>query len=76
MLAGMAMSTQVFHFDEGANSVDTVTRLDIDSSTRTLIDQNDRQVLLHGVNVVYKVAPYIPSDGSWDPEDTLDDKDI
>lgn len=40
------------------------------------VDQYDRQVIMHGVNVVYKVAPYIPSDGAFDIEDSLNDEDI
>ena len=40
------------------------------------IDDDGRAVLLHGVNVVYKVPPYIPSDGAFDPQDSLNDEDI
>lgn len=32
--------------------------------------------MLHGVNVVYKVDPYIPSDEGFDGEDSLNDEDI
>jgi len=41
-------------------------RIDIDSGSRTFKDAEGRQVLFHGVNVVYKVDPYIPSDGDFD----------
>ena len=53
-----------------------ISRLDIDSVNRTFVDQDHRQVMLHGVNVVYKVDPYIPSDGAFDIEDSLNDEDI
>jgi endoglycosylceramidase len=78
MLAAVAASSQVFNIQDTLNSTtaEGVSRLDIDSSSRFFIDQDDRQVLLHGVNVVYKVTPYIPSTGDWDTEDSLDDHDI
>ncbi len=39
-------------------------------------DQANRTVLLHGVNVVYKVDPYIPSSDSFNPELSLTDDEI
>jgi len=40
-------------------------------------DSFNRTVIFHGVNVVYKVPPYLPSlDGEWDPEHSLNRKDI
>jgi aryl-phospho-beta-D-glucosidase BglC (GH1 family) len=33
-------------------------------------------VLFHGVNVVYKMDPYIPSQGAFDPENSLNEQDI
>lgn len=33
-------------------------------------------VILHGVNVVYKVDPYIPLNETWDSQLSLNDKDI
>lgn len=44
---------------KGPISIDTVNRL--------LIDQHKRSVLLHGVNIVYKVDPYVPSTDAFDP---------
>ena len=77
MLAAVAASSQVFNIKDTLNTTaEGVSRLDIDSSSRFFVDQDDRQVLLHGVNVVYKVDPYIPSTGDWDTEDSLDDHDI
>jgi hypothetical protein len=53
-----------------------LARLSVNPETRMLVDENGRSVLLHGVNVVYKVAPYIPSDGEFDVNDSLNDYDI
>mmetsp|Transcript_31729 Transcript_31729/g.42956 ORF Transcript_31729/g.42956 Transcript_31729/m.42956 type:complete len:165 (+) Transcript_31729:86-580(+) len=41
-----------------------------------LENEEGETVILHGVNVVYKVAPYIPSDGEFDPNLSLNDFDI
>jgi hypothetical protein len=38
----------------------------IDPSTRMIRDADGAAVIFHGVNVVYKVDPYIPSDGDFD----------
>lgn len=38
----------------------------IDSTNRIIIDNQNRMVLLHGVNVVYKVPPYIPDTQTFD----------
>jgi len=51
-------------------------KLHVDPSSRTLRDENDRQVTLHGVNVVYKMAPYIPDTDKFDAQDSLADEDI
>lgn len=39
-------------------------------------DEHGRQVLFHGVNVIYKIAPFIPSDGNFTIDTSLDDEDI
>lgn len=41
-----------------------------------MIDEHGRSVLLHGVNVVYKVDPFIPSEGAFDSNDSLNKEDI
>ena len=48
----------------------------IDTSTRTLRDTHDRQLTFHGVNVVFKIDPYIPEVDTFDPENSLSSKDI
>lgn len=56
-----------------AKHTDQVT---IDPETRMFIDKEGRSILFHGVNVVYKVDPFIPSDGAFDGNDSLNDEDI
>ena len=51
-------------------------RIDVDTEHRTFVDAQGRQVLFHGVNVVYKVDPYIPSTGEFDSQNSLNDEDI
>ena len=51
-------------------------KVSIEPESRTILDNEGRALLLHGVNVVYKVDPFIPSDGEFDPEDSLNDEDI
>jgi hypothetical protein len=58
-------------------SQETVTsknQVYIDSKEQVLRDPEGRQVLFHGVNVVYKVDPYIPTykaDEKFDDQDSL-----
>ena len=48
----------------------------VNNKTRMLEDAQGRSVIFHGVNVVYKVAPYIPSNGTFDPDLSLTNEDI
>jgi endoglycosylceramidase len=49
----------------------------VNTTTRFMVDSARRSVLLHGVNVVYKVDPYIPTTNStFDPQLSLNDDDI
>ena len=48
----------------------------IDPSERKFVDALGRQILFHGVNVVYKVDPYIPSVDTFDSQNSLNDEDI
>ena len=57
-------------------AVEAFSRVSINPDTRMFLDSEGRTLLFHGVNVVYKIAPYIPSDGSFDPNDSLNDWDI
>ena len=51
-------------------------RLRVDPETRFVVDSHGRTVLLHGVNAIYKVDPYIPSQGDFDPQNSLNTEDI
>ena len=55
---------------------DVSKRIDIDTENRSFVDAQGRQVIFHGVNVVYKVDPYIPSSGDFDSQNSLNDEDI
>jgi|LakMenE18May11ns_1017448.scaffolds.fasta_scaffold8861128_1 hypothetical protein len=47
-------------------------KISIDSASRSIVDETGRQILFHGINAVYKMAPYIPTiDGAWTPQDSL-----
>ena len=49
----------------------------INIKDRHFVTEDQRQVLFHGVNVVYKVDPYLPStEGAFDAHDSLNDQDI
>jgi len=39
-------------------------------------DHHGRSVLFHGVNIVYKVDPYIPNNDKFDPQTSMTDEDI
>ena len=39
----------------------TNAKVSVDSANRKIRDAEGRDLLLHGVNVVYKVDPYIPT---------------
>ena len=41
-----------------------------------MVDDFGRQLLFHGVNVVYKIPPFYPSRDSFDPDNSLCTEDI
>ena len=46
----------------------------VDPSTRAIRDPEGRHLIFHGVNVVYKLPPYIPTHEEhtpWDKDDSL-----
>jgi len=51
-------------------------RIGVNPATRQFVDDEGRSVIFHGVNVVYKMDPYIPSTGEFDPANSLNDEDI
>jgi endoglycosylceramidase len=49
----------------------------LDPKTRSLRDKDGRHLILHGVNVVYKMHPYIPTmNGSFSTQDSLVEFDM
>ena len=72
-LANMALASNIPSFN---STEPTSKKIDIDTEHRILIDSSGRQVIFHGVNVVYKVDPYIPSNGVFDSQLSLNDEDI
>jgi endoglycosylceramidase len=48
----------------------------VDPSVRAIRDNHDRHTVFHGVNVVYKVKPYIPDLNNFDSQDSLSQRDI
>ena len=53
-----------------------MARIAVNPQTMSLVDEYGRNILFHGVNVVYKIAPYIPSDSDFDIGDSLNAEDI
>jgi endoglycosylceramidase len=51
-------------------------RISIDTKSRQLKDGSGRSVIFHGVNVVYKVDPYIPDKDNFDSQLSLTDKEL
>jgi hypothetical protein len=51
-------------------------RFYIDQETQTLRTPEGRHTIFHGVNAVYKVAPYIPISDEYDSQDSMTDIDI
>ena len=48
----------------------------IDASTHAIRDPYGRHTILHGVNAVYKVPPYISERKEFSPDDSFTDGDI
>jgi len=51
-------------------------KMTIDSKERVMRDPKGRHTIFHGVNVVYKIPPYIPDAQVYDAQNSLNDKDI
>ena len=51
-------------------------RISINPQARQMIDESRRSVIFHGVNVVYKVDPYIPDRENFDSQLSLTDKEL
>jgi hypothetical protein len=56
------LSGAAIYFSSAVSSVDALGKFTIDPVDRVIRDSFDRHVILHGVNVVYKVDPYLPDE--------------
>ncbi|CAF1626826.1 unnamed protein product, partial [Didymodactylos carnosus] len=50
--------------------------IQVDPKTQQFVDEYGRVRIFHGVNVVYKVPPYIPQLTGFTPQDSLSDIDL
>ena len=50
--------------------------IQVDPSTRQLVDGEGRQRYFHGVNVVVKGPPWIPEASSFDPKSSFVEEDM
>eukprot|EP00347_Sterkiella_histriomuscorum_P017920 403347472 len=48
----------------------------INTNTRQIVDKYGRASIFHGVNVVYKLPPYLPIRNKFNADDSLTDKEI
>eukprot|EP00727_Mastigamoeba_balamuthi_P001230 m51a1_g11103 putative cellulase (glycosyl hydrolase family 5) subfamily protein (512) ;mRNA; r:55237-57808 len=48
----------------------------VDRSSRRFVDSAGRQRIFHGVNAVYKTAPWLPLDGPFDHRHSLTERDM
>ena len=53
-----------------------ITPVHVNPATRFIEDSYGRTVIFHGVNAIYKMPPYIPITDSFDPQESLNEKDI
>jgi hypothetical protein len=51
-------------------------QISINPKTKLMQDSSGRSVIFHGVNVVYKVHPYIPLRDKFDPQLSLTDAEL
>jgi hypothetical protein len=49
-------------------------QITVNTTTKFMVDGEKRSTIFHGVNVVYKVDPYIPTkNATFDPQISLND---
>jgi len=54
----------------------TGDKVTIDTETQTLRTAGGAHLILHGVNVIYKIWPFIPSQGKFDAQNSLNTEDM
>lgn len=50
--------------------------IQVDPDTQHFVDEFGRVRFFHGVNVVYKIPPYLPNLTNFDPQNSLTDDDL
>lgn len=53
-----------------------LSRIQVDPNTQHFIDEYGRVRIFHGVNVVYKLPPFLPNLTHFDPQNSLTDDDL
>ena len=53
-----------------------LANISINPEKMQFVDEHGRLRVFHGINAVYKLPPYMPSDGKFDSTTTLDDNDF
>jgi endoglycosylceramidase len=53
-----------------------LSRIQVDPNTQHFIDEYGRVRIFHGVNVVYKLPPFLPNLTDFDPQNSLTDDDL
>lgn len=59
-----------------AYSQSYLPRIQVDPDSQHFIDEYGRVRIFHGVNVVYKVPPFLPNLTDFDPQNSLTDFDL
>lgn len=58
----------------GSKEQEKPSQVYVDPPTRAIRDPEGRQLVFHGVNVVYKLPPYVPTHektSPWDKDNSL-----
>jgi endoglycosylceramidase len=53
-----------------------LSQIQVDPNTQQFVDEYGRVRIFHGVNVVYKIPPYLPNLTHFDPQNSLTDDDL
>jgi len=59
-----------------AYSYSQLSRIEVDSISQQFIDEYGRVRIFHGVNVVYKIPPYLSNLTNFDPQNSLTNDDL
>jgi endoglycosylceramidase len=57
-------------------SFSQLSRIQVDPNSQQFIDEYGRVRIFHGVNVVYKIPPYLPDLTNFDPQNSLTNDDL